>query len=64
MYAERSTHAQQTLYAEMEVAPGWPLVVRERAVEIAERRADEDAGPLTHAVDPTTHAADPVTEVA
>ena len=32
MYAERSTHAEQTLYAEMEVPPGWPRVVREQAV--------------------------------
>ena len=42
MYAERWTHAQQTLYAEMEVPPGWPMVVRERAVEIADPPTDPE----------------------
>ena len=67
MYAERWTHAQQTLYAEMELPHRWPMVVRERAVAGARRWADEDAGPGTdvaEAADPITDVADPVTDVA
>jgi hypothetical protein len=64
MYAERTTHAEQRLYAEMGLPPGWPMVVREQAVEIAERRADEGAERLTHVADPITDVADPVTDAA
>ena len=42
MYAERGTHAEQTLCAEMELPSGWPMVVRERAVEIVDPPTDPD----------------------
>ncbi len=54
MYAERGTHAEQRLYAELELPHRWPMVVRERAVEGARRWADEGAGPITDVADPST----------
>ncbi|MFG1691032.1 DUF222 domain-containing protein [Gemmatimonadota bacterium] len=60
MYAERGTHAEQRPYAEMELPHRWPMVVRERAVEIAKRRADADAETLTHAAEPPTDPEDEI----